>query len=90
MKNRLYLSLVLVSLTCVAGWTAHAQLQKSSPARQTWEYQEIQLATNQSSLPKLNSLGAQGWELVGVTSACASSPNAALDCQWWAYLKRAR
>ena len=54
MKHRLYLSLVLISLTCLAGWTAHAQLQKSSPTRQTWEYQEIQLTTNQSSLAKLN------------------------------------
>lgn len=90
MKNRLYFTLVLVFVTCLAGWTAHAQLQKSSLARQTWEYQEVQLATNQSSLPKLNALGAQGWELVGVTSACASNPNVALDCQWWAYMKRAR
>ena len=42
MKNRLYLSLVLISLTCLAGRTAHAQLQRSSPARQTWEYIIVQ------------------------------------------------
>ena len=90
MKNRLYLSLVLVALTCLAGWTAHAQLQRSSPARQTWEYQEVQLSTTQSSLPKLNGLGAQGWELVGVTSACPSNPTFQADCQYWAYMKRAK
>jgi hypothetical protein len=27
---------------------------------------------------------------VGVTSACANNSNVAVDCQWWAYMKRAR
>jgi hypothetical protein len=41
MKNRLYLSLIVVAALCLAGWTVHAQLQRSSPARQTWEYKTI-------------------------------------------------
>jgi hypothetical protein len=86
MKNRLYLSLVLIALTCLAGWTAHAQLQRSSPARQTWEYKEVLLAARASSVPSLDALGAQGWELVGVTSACRGE----LECSYWAYMKRAK
>ena len=41
MKNRLYLSLLIAILLCLAGWSAHAQMQRSGPARQTWEYKTI-------------------------------------------------
>lgn len=41
MKNRVYLSMVIVALLCLAGWTAHAQLQRGSSARQTWEYKSL-------------------------------------------------
>lgn len=46
MKNRLYLSMVIVALLCLAlaGWTAHAQLQRGSAARQTWEYKTITIS----------------------------------------------
>ena len=44
MKNRVYLSLGFVALLCLAGWTAHAQLQRSNPARQAWEYKWISVA----------------------------------------------
>lgn len=40
MKNRLYLSLFVV-LLCLGGWTVRAELQRSNPARQTWEYKSI-------------------------------------------------
>jgi hypothetical protein len=43
MKNKLNLAIVIVALLSVAGWTAHAQLQKSSSARQTWDYKSIVL-----------------------------------------------
>ena len=66
MKKRLYFSLIVVSFLCVAGWTAHAQLQRSN-SQQTWEYQEVQLSAATVATPALNRLGAQGWELVGVT-----------------------
>jgi hypothetical protein len=45
MKNRLYLLLVIV-LSCLGGWTVHAQLQRSNPARQTWEYKSIVVGRN--------------------------------------------
>jgi hypothetical protein len=86
MRNRFSLMLLLVALMCFAGWTAHAQLQRSTPAKQNWEYQEIPLSANESSTPKLNALGAQGWELVVVTSGCSGDS----PCQWWAYMKRAK
>jgi hypothetical protein len=43
MRERLYLSLLVAVLLCLAGWTAHAQLQRSSPARQSWEYKSLVL-----------------------------------------------
>lgn len=41
MNNRLYLSLAVVALLCLAGWTAHAQSQRSSPVRQAWEHKTL-------------------------------------------------
>ena len=41
MKNRLYLSLLLVVLLCVVGWNVQAQLQRSGPAKQAWEYKSL-------------------------------------------------
>ena len=61
MRNRLYLLLAVVALSCLAGWTGYAQAQRSSPARQTWEY-----TTNSCATQQLNSAGVQGWELAGV------------------------
>ena len=43
MRERLYLSLLIGVLLCLAGWTAHAQLQRSGPARQSWEYKSLVL-----------------------------------------------
>jgi hypothetical protein len=90
MNNRLYLSVFLIALMCLAGWTAHAQLQRSSAPRQTWEYQEVELSAKEDAAPMLNRLGAQGWELVGVISACPSSPSTTIPCQFFAYMKRPR
>lgn len=90
MKNKFYFSLVLAALVCLVGWTANAQLQRTSPVRQTWEYLEVELDARVEATPRLNQFGAQGWELVGVTSSCPSSPNTMLGCRYWAYLKRAK
>ena len=87
MKKRLYLLLILVSFVCLAAWTAHAQLQRSS-SQQTWEYQEIQLSPTTVATPELNRLGAQGWELVGVTAACPNVTSG--TCLYYAYFKRAK
>ena len=49
MKNRLYPSLVVVALLCVATWTVHAELQRGSSARQTWEYKSIYLTRSSAA-----------------------------------------
>ena len=71
MKNRLYLSLVVVVvLLCLAVWTR--QGQGGSSTRQTWAYKVVYLGivveTQSGSFAKvekaLNQGGADGWELV--------------------------
>jgi hypothetical protein len=37
-KKKLYLSLVIVALLCLVGWTGHGREQRTSAGRQTWEY----------------------------------------------------
>lgn len=54
MKNKLYLTLVLGVFTCLAGWTAHAQLQNNAPQKQAWEYMEVELDPTLQTTPKLN------------------------------------
>lgn len=85
MKNKSYLALVLVALMCLAGWTAHAQLEKNVPAKQTWEYLEVELIDSPAT-SKLNHLGSEGWELVQVVSVCSGTPRP--GCRYWAYMKR--
>jgi len=36
-KNKLYLSLVMVVLLALVAWTTRAQGQSSNPVRQAWE-----------------------------------------------------
>ena len=44
MRERLYLSVLIGVLLCLAGWTTHAQLEKgTTPARQAWEYKSLVL-----------------------------------------------
>ena len=87
MKNKFYLTLVLVALMCFAGWTTYAQLQKNVPAKQTWEYLEVELIDSPAT-SKLNHLGAEGWELVDVVPVCSGAPRA--GCRYWAYMKRGK
>lgn len=67
-KRLLLAAVAAALLLCAAGWSAYAQ--RSRAKRTTWEYKAIGFS-NQSadkeSLDKLNELGTQGWELVGVT-----------------------
>lgn len=60
MRERLYLSLLISVLLCLAGWTAHAQMSKS--ARVTWEYRVIEYR-----YAYFDEEGAKGWELVAVS-----------------------
>ncbi len=38
MKDKLYLALVVVALSCLVGWTGYAQGQRSNSGSQSWEY----------------------------------------------------
>jgi len=75
MKDKLYVLLVVV-LLCLFVGTERAQLQRTSPTRQAWEYKTIRLYREYSSggfddtqiLTKLTELGSQGWELVAVNT----------------------
>ena len=82
MKNRLYLSLLLTVLLCLAGWNVQARLQRNDPARQAWEYKSLVLVIEASRttlyedakvvpgtpVTRMPELGAQGWELVAVVA----------------------
>src|SRR5437773_493973 len=79
MKNRLYLSFGVIALFCLAGWTARAQLQRNSSARQTWEYKSITL-TRTIIKPDF-SWAEDGKELSG--SANMSSKARELGAEGW-------
>lgn len=50
MRERLYLSLLVGVLLCLAGWAARAQLQRSGTARQGWDYKWVSLARGTTEL----------------------------------------
>jgi hypothetical protein len=56
--------LVAVLLLSLTGWTAYTQKNKSSNPR--WEYKTIGLQSLSIDENQLNTLGAQGWEFVGL------------------------
>ena len=63
MKFRLQWLLILVlSLICLAGWGANSQT-RNSPG---WEYKFIEAPPDRQAQGQLDTLGAQGWELVAV------------------------
>jgi predicted negative regulator of RcsB-dependent stress response len=68
MKKGLLLSLVIITLLCVAGWTSYGQ--KSTQPQVAYEYQVLSDPTETGSMEegrnKLNELGAQGWQLVSI------------------------
>jgi len=66
MTNRLFLSLVVVAVLCLAGWTGYAQVQRNNPMRQTWEYIMVDAYNDPAQAQRvLNQYGAQGWEYIG-------------------------
>lgn len=81
-KFPLYLGVLASAL--LGAWAISARSQSAGAPGTAWEYQEVQLQSNQSSIPVLNKLGSQGWELVNVVAACQADEY----CQWWAYMKR--
>ena len=83
MSYRAICPLILAGLVLAAGWTVTAQSQERVPISKAWEYQEVQLSALVEATPTLNRMGAPGWELVGVTSACPET-----QCLYWAYFKR--
>jgi hypothetical protein len=80
--NRLLVCLIVGALLCLVGWTAHAELRKSTPAAQNWEYDVVESYTSHATV-KLNERGAQGWELA--TTVCPKSYDSCIY-----YLKRPR
>lgn len=78
MRRTLVVGAMVAVLASLVGWTAGSHTV-------TWEYQEIGLSASESATPKLNQLGAAGWELVSVVSACAGSTG---TCSYYAYFKR--
>lgn len=80
MKNRLLLTASLtVSLLCV-GFTYRAQSAQSN--RPQWEY----MTARDPSTKKLNELGVQGWEIVGVEPLISGGTYMSTNI----YLKRAK
>ena len=65
MKNKLYLSLVIVALLCLVGWTGYAQGQRTIPGRQIQEYRVVDAYNDSDQAERaLNRYGAEGWEFV--------------------------
>ena len=65
--------LIIAVLVCLSAWTGYAQVQRTNPARQTWEYRVVETATVESYTAAtdiqqlLNQAGAEGWELIRVS-----------------------
>ena len=69
-------------LLCLVGLSAQAQLQRSGPARQAWEYKSLVFVVDGSRttlyedakmvpgtpVTRMPELGSQGWELVSVAA----------------------
>jgi len=52
-KNKIYLSLVMVVLLALVAWTTRAQGQSSNNARQAWEYKIIDDQANMTRIMNL-------------------------------------
>jgi hypothetical protein len=99
MKTKLYLPLVVIALVCVVLWTAHAQGTRSTPGRQTWEYKSWvyildgqnktfyedgkQIPSSLTPVSRAPELGAEGWELVSVTSTTIGNGSYSTYVYWF-------
>lgn len=84
MKNRFYIVMLLVAFLSFAGLSVRAQTQSDISARQVWEYKTFvyeidgqrtvlyedgkQVAGGVTPVSRAPEIGAQGWELVAITS----------------------
>lgn len=82
MKKHLYLTIIIVALLSLAGWTGYAREQRTNSVRQTWEYHvdpvpgmfvahygdEAEVTRNNAALDErlINQRAAEGWELTAV------------------------
>ena len=85
MRRNTWLAFSLLALATLAavGWTARAQ----GVSRTAWEYKVVNAYA--SMPPKLNELGAEGWELVWVMTSEERHGNV-VNVKHDFYLKRAR
>jgi len=80
--NRLLVCLIVGALLCLVGWTAHAELSRSTLPPQTWDYEAFESYTAQAAV-KLKQRGSEGWELVA--TVCPKSYDSCIY-----YMKRPR
>lgn len=81
MKKHFYLSMIIVALLSLAGWTGYARGQRTNSVRQTWEYhvdpvpvvEEVQVIRERAAQAQatanerlINQRAAEGWELTAV------------------------
>lgn len=65
-KTHWWLMVAVLASVCLMAWSGYGQKQRA--ARATWEYKILDLRQEGNIDQTLNTLGAQGWELVSVQS----------------------
>lgn len=78
------LVICLLALLCLVGWTTYGQKQNS---KTTWEYMVKADHSLSAQYTDLKALGAEGWELIAVTSRDQMVHNQ-IDIETKYYLKR--
>ena len=71
MRSKIAITLLIAGLLSIGAWSSQGQTEKVKSA--SYEYLVLPDPTESSGLDegikKLNELGAQGWELAGVTKS---------------------
>lgn len=90
MKNKRIGALVAVVLVCFLGWSGYAQGQRSNSVKQTWEYKisTVFAPSAEQTVPQMNQLGADGWELVNVALVGAQIEPPGVRATYLYYFKR--
>lgn len=65
MRNKFYLSIILIALLCAVGWTAYAQGQRRNGPLQVWEYKSLTFLIQSSELPIRTTLYEDGKQTSG-------------------------